>query len=433
MTLPVRPYSPKCRVVFYTDRHGQIDVTDRDLFSLSTRRGIGDSTGKWDVLLTGRKTAGESFLTAIQPMDYIEISFARSPSQSGGLPIIMRGFVDNVSESTASGERRVSVNGRDFGKLLLKFQIYYLDEINPTLSLIQQAGLEQRFDIPAGILTPTAFINLINEKIVQPNLNALRGSRSWIPNMRTDVVVPDRFAVNGMAVQPFTGSVWNLLTQFASKPWIEAFMTDTPSGPTLVYRFAPLRSYGATDLSSYAPSVDLTSLTAADLIDMSVGISDNEVYNYYFTYPQYNLLDRTDFKAAGIDLARNPYLDAEKLERYGFLPLEISTPLIPSLVSDPSDVAATKSDQSLELAAELNSWLVSANQSNHQFLNGSLSIKGGGGIQPGTYIQILDLDRFFYVAGVSHNFSIAEGQFRTNLEVIRGSPMPRGSGIRAGS
>jgi len=424
MTLPVRTYAPKCRVVFYTDRHGRLDVTDRDLFSLTTRRSIGAATGMWEIQLTGRKIAGESFLTSLQPMDYVEISFARSPSQSGGLPIVMRGFVDNVSEQTSSGSRRVSVNGRDYGKLLLKFQIYYLDEINPTLSLIQQAGLEQRFEIPAGILTPTEFVRLVNQKIVGPNLSALRGNRAWIPDMQAAVSVPDRFAVNGMAVQPFTGSVWNLLTQFASKPWIECFMTDTPSGPCLVYRFAPLRSYGATDLSSYAPSVDVTSITAADVVSMSTGISDNEVYSYYFTYPQYNLLDRTDFKAAGIDLARNPYLDAEKLARYGFLPLELSTPLIPSLVPDSAGVAATKND--LELAAELNSWLIASNQSNHQFLNGSLTIKGGGGIQPGSYVQITDLDRFFYVAGASHAFSFEGGQLHTSLDVVRGSPMPRG-------
>jgi hypothetical protein len=430
MTLPVTTYSPKVRVSIYTDRHGLYDLTDRDLLSLSTRRGIGDSTGKWDMLLSGRKTEGESFLTHIQPMDYVEIKFARSPSQAGGLPIVMRGFVDNITENTASGEKRVSLNGRDYGKIMLKVQVYYLDEINPTLSLIQQAGLEQRFQIPAGILTPAAFVNLVNDNIVAPNLAAMRGNRGWMPNMRVDVSVPDRFAINGLAVQPFTGSVWNLITQFASKPWIEAFITDRPSGPTLVYRFAPLRSYAATALASYAPSVDVTTIYASDVIAMNVGLSDNEVYSYYFTYPQYNLLDRIDFKAEGIDLARNPYLDQSKLERYGFMPLEVSTPLIPSLVPDPANVAATKSDQSLELAAELNQWLYAANQSNHQFLNGSLTIKGGGGIQPGTYLQVADLDRFFYVAGASHHFSIAEGQVRTTLDVVRGSPMPRGSGVR---
>jgi len=426
MTLPVRPYAPKCRVVFYTDRHGRLDVTDQDLFSLTTRRGVGEPTGKWDLLLTGRKIAGESFLTHIQPMDYVEISLARIPSR-GGLPIVMRGFVDNVSESTSSGERRVSVNGRDFGKLLLKFQVYYLDEIDPTLSLIQQAGLEARFQIPAGILTPSDFVRLVNQQIITPNLRALRGGQQWIPALNLDVSVPDRFAVNGMAVQPFTGSVWNLVTQFASKPWIEAFITDRENGPTLVYRFAPLRSYAGGALASYAPSVDITPITPADIESMSVGRSDNEVYSYFFTYPQYNLLDRTDFKAEGIDLARNPYLDAEKVARYGFLPLEISTPLIPSLAADPADVAATASDSTLELAAELNDWLRASNQQNHLFLNGSIAVKGGGGIQPGTYLQIADLDRLFYIAGVTHTFSIAEGRVKTNLDVVRGSPLPRAS------
>jgi len=417
--LSVTPYAPKPRVVFY-GRRGRLDVTPEDLLSVNTRRGLGESTGVWDLRLTGRRVGGKTYLDMIDTMDYVEIEMARTPSAGGTLTTVLRGFVDNVTETISGNTRRIVVNGRDYGKLLLAFQVYYLTEIDPAASLIQQAGLEVRFGIPGGILSPRQFVTLVGSQIVKPNLAVLQAENPAIPDLAYDVQVPDRFAVNGLAIQPFTGSVYNLLTQYASRPWIETFVEDRASGPTFVYRFAPLRTLAGARIGDYSPAAASYRITPADIESISLGRSDNEVRSYYFTYPVYSLLDRDAFKGEGLDMARNPYVDKGTLARYGFQPMEIGTTLIPSLAGDPADLSATMKPETIALAAELNEWLWKANRENHRLMNGSMTIKGGAGIRPGMDLIIDGMRRACYVSSVAHAFDVEGGIYRTQLGVVRG-------------
>lgn len=420
MTLPVVPYAPKARARFYGPA-GLLDVSDRDLLHVSTEAGVNNPTGKWSMRLTGRKVGGRGFIDRIAPMDYVEIELARVPSGGGQLTLAMRGFVDNVQETIGgSGSWDVSVNGRNFGKLLIQFQIYYLTEIDPAASLIPQARLEVNFGIPGGVLAPRQFVELINQQIISPNIAALREGNGQIPDLALAVDVPDRFGVNGFTVQPFTGSVWNLITQYASKPWIEVFVQDREAGPTLCYRFAPYTDWSGTPAAGFPCDVDVASVHPRDIEQISLGTSDNEVFTYYFTYPAYSLLDRIAFKGEGLDLSRNPFVDAAKFGRYGYRPFEQGTPLIPSLVGDAADLSAASNPDVIGLAGELNQWVVHNHQDNHRFLNGSMTIKGGGGIQPGMYVDLALLEKRLYVASVAHDFNIQAGTYKTTLAVTRG-------------
>lgn len=423
MTLPVTPHAPKCRVRFYRAGVGVLDVTDGDLLHVSTESGVNSPTGKWAARLTGRKVAGRGFIDRIAPMDYVEIELARVPSAGGVLTLAMRGFVDNVNESIASGQWSVNVNGRNYGKLLIQFQVYYLTEIDPAASLIPQARLEVNFGIPAGVITPRQFVELINSQIIAPNLAALRVGRPDLLDLALDVQVPDRFGVNGFTVQPFTGSVWNLITQYASKPWIEVFIEDTPAAPVLRYRFAPYTDYSGTPAPGFPYDPTVSTISPADIEQISLGVSDNEVFTYFFTYPSYSLLDRMAFKGEGLDLSRNPFVDAEALKQFGYRPFEQGTPLIPSLVGDPASTAASSRPDVITLAGDLNQWVVHTTRDNHRFKNGSLTIKGGGGIQPGHYLDISTINQRLYVASVAHDFDVQGGSFRTTLAVTRGRPL----------
>lgn len=424
MTLPVRPYAPKCRVRFWSATEGMIDVTERDLLYVNLESAVNEPTGKWDLLLTGRKTRLGTLFDRLQPQDYIEIELSRVPSAGGFLTLSMRGFVDNIHEPIeASGSWRVSVNGRNYGKILINTEVYYLNELDPAVSLVPQARLEINFGIPGGIITPRQFVQLVDDKILAPNVAGLREEIGRIPQLHTTVTVPDRFAVNGLSVQPFTGSVWNLFTQYATRPWVETFIADEPGGPTLFYRWTPYKDYWTGELlSPYAAMPRTFDISLADIQSHSLGKSDNEVKTYFFTYPTYAFLDRSAFKAEGLDLRRNPYVDEAKLRRYGFRPLEIATPLIPALAGDPADLAAQARPDLVEMGAELNQWLVAANRDNDRFANGTVVVKGGGEFQPGCYARIRGMGREGYIASVSQSFSVQEGKFLTTLGLVRVRP-----------
>lgn len=418
--LPVTPYAPKCQLAVWNANVGKLDLTD-DLLSLTTSSGIDTPTGKWAAQLTGRKVGGRGFLDRIKPMDYVEIAIARVPSR-GGLALTMRGIVDNIQESISSGHWEVSLNGRNYGGLLIQYQIYYLTEIDPAASLIPQARLEVNFGIPGGVLSPRQFIDLIYQQIVAPNLATLRTQRPTMPDLRLAVEVPDRFGVNGFTVQPFTGSVWNLINQYASKPWIEVFVVDTPEAPTLRYRFAPLTDWDGASPGGFSAETPVHTLAASDIERISTGVSGNEVFSYYFTYPSYSLLDRMAFKGEGLDLRRNPLVDEQALATFGYRPFEVATPLIPSLAGDPADLTASATPESLDLAADLNVWAYHTNKDNHRFRNGTIVIKGGGEIQPGEYVDIPGLGWRYYVANVDRAIDIVGGSYRTTLAVTRGRP-----------
>ena len=76
----------------------------------------------------------ESLYGEVEPMDLIEIRMAHNPVSEKGhaIPVVMRGFVSNVSRSEAIGEdgkpqKRLTINGHDYGKILQIIQIIYIN------------------------------------------------------------------------------------------------------------------------------------------------------------------------------------------------------------------------------------------------------------------------------------------------------------------
>lgn len=414
-------YAPKIQARVYT-RGGRIDLGSTYLLSASVQREINSPAGQWDLLLTGGRVDGRStFMDLIAPMDYVEIEIARVPSL-GGASVSMRGFVDNVRGHVGDNQRRISVNGRDFGKLLSQFQVYYLNELDPAASLNPQARLEINFGIPVGVVSPSQFVNLVFGNIVQPNLAALQRIQPGVPGYRPRVSVADRWAVNGFAVQPFSGAVYNLLTTYADRPWVETFTTDARGGPEFVYRFAPYEDYNGRPVGSGSTGVHR--LDTADVISHDLGTSDTEVITYYFVYPEYFLLDRLAFKGEAIALGRgNPFLDQALMQRYGYRPMEKSSRLIPSQAgAEPANAAAAIGGVT-DMAVELTQWLVNANRDNWRFRNGSINVMGGGGIQPGDYVEIPGMNLRAYIAGMSTSYNAEAGSCTASLNVIRGRPL----------
>ncbi len=435
MTLPVTAFSPKCQITFFTRGGRAIDVTQNDMLAFNTKRSVSSLVGMWDVSLVARKSRGLTLADIIAAMDYVEIRFSALPSLGGNLTMTMRGFVDHVNEDIdASGRWRINIKGRDFGKLLTQFKVYYLTEIDPAASIVNQGRLEQNFGIPGGVISPRQFLTNINERLVEPNLRVLQRKNDAIPDFRLNVSVPDKYAVNGFAIQPFTGSISALFDMYASKPWIESFVDDTPDKPKIEWRWTPFNDYlDGLRISPHAEATQSTIIHPGDIVSISTGRTDNEVYNFFFTYPTYAYLDRIHFKSEGADLDRNPYVDYDSIDNYGFRPLEMDTTLIPSLAGLTFDIAQQARSDVLEMAADLNQWLYRANQHNHLFKNGTMVIKGGGGIQIGSYVTIAGRWEEYYISSVEHSMSIENATFQTTLGLIRGRPIKLQGGAVGGA
>jgi hypothetical protein len=432
LSLPIVPYNPKVTVRLHTVGEGWIDPTEEDLFKAYVDRSVNQPAGKWEVHLTSRQVPGKGgFIDRIQPMDYIEIAM----SESGGafynphpaMTTTMRGFVDNIQESVdSSGNWRVVVNGRDYGKLLLQFQVYYLTELDPAAALLGVGRLDYNFGLGPGALSPSTFVGEIDKQLIRPNMAMIKEEHPGIPDLLPSVTVPSRYAVNGFAIQPFTGPVWNLLTQYASRPWVEVFVQDQHA-PILFYRFAPLFDYDGNfidDGSGSNSRPHYADCSREDVISYSLGKSDNEVFTYYFTYPVFSYLERSAFKSAGTSVGRNPYLaEKARFKRFGFRPLEVSTTLIPTTQDTSAVSPGTVPFENIEMAASLNEYLVQVNKDNHRFLNGTITLRGAGNIQIGAHLRINGLNISCYVASVRHTYDVDEGTFKTTCGVTRVRPL----------
>lgn len=430
--LTVSTYAPKIKVtvwpaltgkpIILTGGMGGADV----VLNAAVDNAIGQPVGRFDIQCAASSRPIQALLEPIQPNDYVEIEMARTPSSGGNLTMVMRGFLDNKTRSIGVPSQRISLSGRNFGKLTAKFKVYYLSEINPASSLVPNGRLEQNFNIPAGVLSMRQFLDLINTQIITPNLRLLQQNRTRMPNLKVRCTIPDQFAVNGFSIQPFTGAVWGLLQQYLSAPWIETIVYDDIDAPTLIARFAPYKDYSGLPISDFVTLPTTHQIQFSDIISLTDSLSDNEVYTYFFTYPTYSYLNRDNFKAEGIALGENPIIASDAdLARYGFNPLETETTLIPSLVGETPDQSATARPETIAQAARLNRWLFDAFKDNHRFTSGTLTVKGGAEFQPGHYVQCSDLGWEWYIQGVNSRYSVESPQFETTLAVNRGRPLVR--------
>jgi hypothetical protein len=201
----------------------------------------------------------DSLAYMFEPMDLIEIRFAGDAykyARTNGqqLPIIMRGFVSDVTRDQSMGSdgkprRAVHVTGYDYQKLLQLIQIFNMPLTPDVANLISSFPLFSKYGPDLNVQNSTDFVQQVFNLIVNPYIAGMQAagatSGAALLEVATDIQVPD--ALMSVQLGAFnSGSVQELLQAYLDiGPFNEFFIEDRdagawgPAGPYAVYRPMP--------------------------------------------------------------------------------------------------------------------------------------------------------------------------------------------------
>ena len=461
--ISIRTLQPRAEITIHTTRGEVYTYQDlaADAVSLDLQRATDSSAGSFSLTLTARAYKDGTWADRIQPMDYVEIRAGNlSPSSYplGKLPMRFRGFVDISTQTFAIGpqggpQRNVIVSGRDYTKLPMVSQIQYLWTNSLPSALAHAAtgwGLSYNWGIKNSTTTMRGFVSNVLQHIFEgkgagaqaefgasPFLPLFRQTGVDAPTLIESVTVPDSYAINLYTVQPYTGSLWNLFTYFATPPICESFIYDAETGPVLVVRIAPFKDLSgkfvspAIDPSTVSTQLGPVSLSTDLIIEQQIGWSDNEVLNYFFVYSDLAQIGAgSQFSYAtpqsiysppsspgGFLSGANPTWNAGSTARFGFRPLNLDTPLVSAI---------TTSQNYLQNAVELAAYLGATQGHNEQLRSGTIVCHGSEDLIPGRYITVPYSEKTglsFYLESVSETFLFKGAQnpsWTAELGVTRG-------------
>lgn len=450
--LDVRISKPRISATIWPYDGGRIELHD-EILAVQTNRSLGAPAGTFAITLKStRDSEGRTWAQRLEPMDYVEIYMGRDAGDV--LPPVMRCFVDNSGESSEVQNdhvrRTVVINGRDYGKIMLKRQLVFASEVDPLSSIASQVAvgkkLSELISGYGGLVTPSQMLNQIVAGLLADPIVGARFRNTRVPSLFMHVDVPDSHMIFQPDASSMTGSIWNWLSSLVGDPFNEMFIRDDDDVPRLYWRMAPLKDKWGRIARAGARSVAPgkteapVEISLHDIIAPDLRVSDNTAYSYFFTLPGYyslmaseNFFVSIDAPAAGGNIApytgtpsgpygRNPILRRDIFERYGFSPLKVTYPLMPGLLeSDARDTNPNAQPAMLQAAINLNAWLHAVYSPSPIFESGTLLLKGNPLIRIGTYLRIKEQQREFYVEGVSHNFAVGnEPSFTTQVTVTRG-------------
>lgn len=427
MAFTVTQFTPQTQIIAHTFRGETYDLTG-DLYSWTRRKGLSPSTGSFTLNLVPRK----DWAHLLQAMDYIEIRASKNGRKvNGKLPIIMRGFIDSVSMSTqmngqnGPAEPRITITGRDYTKLLIQWQVLYLftqNTLNPgandntLIRAVNQGtgfGLYANYRIPNSPTSMNNFMNAVFQNMFRPLQQGLKKHNypSFV-EMIPDFTFPE-YQVNSGPIASYTGSYLNLLQYVASAPFGELFIREDAKSPVLVGRMAPYKTITGETPRHGAKLASSGNIDAIQSIN--VERSDNDLYTYFLTWAADGQLLHMTMPTFLPGLSNGVLF--EKSTLYGISPLMIDTPWVSVLALGKQN---SPSSPVLNLASDLNAWLIATMGDAQLFWNGSITCHGDETLQIGTYRTVPSTKQEFYIAGISDSYDYENNTWSASLNVVRG-------------
>jgi hypothetical protein len=471
------------------------DLLHSAIRHIRVSRQMGSAAGSFQLTILPRYSR-EPWTRMLSPMDYVEISLWVPPREPR---VVMRGFVDTVAESftieSGTPQWQIIVAGRDYGKIGLITKLFYLDlerrKIPQELKLFQdwQTGFDalgagdryrgitpaaKRIDsseqtpslthpgvqtppnipVPKYFYTAPQIMAVVFETFLEPQFNLIREQynreKPPLPGLVSTQDALDEQMVT-MAPQymlrstwqPYT-DVWALLRTYQNAPWRELYWDDEPNGPVLITRPTPWLSEGGKFLSEVAATVQRVDLDGTDIVAQVLSRTDEEVRNFFFTYPGVfasfvapTKLFGTDYEgmmARGGQLFReNPILTTEAdssnfrfssdYRIYGLRLAEFPSQYFDYDTMLKKDEVKSAWERLRQVGATANKRLVEALGHGGILENGTLSLKGNEEIRLGCYLNIPPWPFAGYVERLTHEFvqgSTQDGRFMTTVGITRG-------------
>ncbi|RZF24015.1 hypothetical protein EVC45_41145 [Paraburkholderia sp. UYCP14C] len=415
---------------------------------LLVSRSVREPAGGWSLTLADQPyTQGDSFESLyglIEPMDFVEIRMRHNlPSSSTGNPtkppILMRGFVSEISRNEAMGNdgkpmRTVTIGGQDMGKLWQIMQIKYMPGYVVGENYLSSFKLYERFGVGFVTgMTAGAFVQEVVNSLINPFLSSLMPPNSPNPTaIKLDVSVANGVVDVGGA-QNQQGTIYGLLSYFGDVGvFNELYLEDREDGVYCVYRPNPLKDINGTLIQPDAPNLAPVDIDAKDVISLNVSRSDANVSNYYWTRaPRFELVSdiyRSQFAVgadpASVDLGQYPN-SAEQF--YGVRLLETETQQGGNDVStmasgQPAPQQATRNASMMNWVNNRRAIVVASNKDNVLLERGTARIRANETVKPGSYVRIVrgSFSSMFYVVAVDLDYIPYQGLFQT-LKLERGN------------
>ena len=437
--------------------------------SVSTSHSIGQQAGQFSIGLlpirikTSTDSVTHTWGELLKPMDYVEITMARrrtwvgaddkkikdemmqeeDPATKGLLKqsnpnvpyVVLRGFitnvrvVDSVDPQNGIPRRRVMVNGQNFGKLWLLYQIFLLQENNEQI-IPKYGNLFTRAN-NGGFLTPAQFLGVTYGAIFRPQLELYAGTAPTALRERVrkhkvycDVPSDGRYVISSqnLPLNPSGGPLESFVRTFVTQPYMEFYTYDEPwpgGTPVTIWRWAPLvnraNRFPLPDHIYGSPAV--RQLHAYEIQEHDIGNSDNDAYTYYWG----GMTQSTGMLATGARQQSPGYLDTGKFRIYGYRPL-IPDMKLTNLWSIQDPAIATDPNAYKRTLDNLTNWLAQCFEHNVDNMEGQIICNGRPDIHVGEYLDVPEAGYRYYVENVSHELVVGQG-FTTNLTVTRGLPM----------
>jgi hypothetical protein len=435
-----------------------IDLTPflTDQSTISTSKSVREPAGAFAITVSDQPYAvaagADTLAGVVEPMDMVEIRFRHVPNGSPELPVVMRGFVSDVSRSEFVDNegrpiRTVTITGQDYGKLWQLLQLFYGPGYVIGQDIISAYQMFERFGAGMKIgQKGSEFLQETFDKILNPYVKDIVSGNSSNPST-IEVKALQKHGVTSISgTQNQEGALYDLLRRFLDVgTWNELFITEDDDKVYCIYRPNPyLDVHGKPiDPDTQAPAAysagdkDPTKLVyydvpAADIRSMSVSRSDANVANYYWVRaPRYEMVSDIYQKQAGATSGDKKTIDLTdyvntKGKLYGIRKMEDSTEMggddVTNTASGVSEDEKTKRDTSVaNWIKNRRQLLVEMNRDNVLLERGTLTIKGNEAIRAGNYLKLHrgTFTALYYIVNVEHQFS-PFNNFLTVLTVDRG-------------
>lgn len=436
--------------------------------SVNTQKSLSNPAGALTINLTGVDWADK-----LKSNDLIVVEMGY---RNDVIDTVMVGLVDKINtKMTVSGGKAQTdtrVTARDFGKVFVQSNIKFYPQIGATdkgenffltedgwVSLMSYFTNDQ---VVEG--TPATLIDIVLRFLMQKLFDVewtVYDEKGATPKKKKVAVANiirytleriDLFLPMMLTADQFEGSLWNLMERMAPKPFFELFIdvrkpseayNDSGKNRVVVRSLEQVSNKAKSLLSEKEGKYPYPAMTfgedgskvvlslrtapfstadrkklvthrikAIDVLSQDLERSDEEHYNLFWAGTMINPL--------GIDLKRifPPMMNEKDVKRYGLSPLEKEIEGMTISRDDKDKNTVVLESISNKYTAMLKAWF----EKNHEYLSGTLTLRGKGSIKVGQRLILEDRNLEFYIEGVSQTFTVYRG-WTTNVEVTRGMPV----------
>lgn len=452
----------------YRGKSTYIDLTPLlgDGSSVHVRKSVREPAGGFVITFADKPqgSGGPSLETVyglVEPMDVVEIrmwSGLGAPPSGGDYPIVMRGFVSDVSRAQAmSGDRptrTVTIVGQDYGKIWQIFQVLYLPQYVEGKALLSSFALAELFGVSVVNAKPAGdFVRELIQKVINPFLAGFLPDTlpSAIPKeIQTGDSIAVKYGSVNVSYQQAQGSIYEILRRHGDVGhWNELYLEDRADGVHCVYRpipalkLVPAENPADRKIIPDAPDPIYCEIHDSLVRGLNVSRSDSKVINFFWVNnSKFDLIDDMTRRLYAIK-GNDPSINAQDYPNssahyYGLRPMYAETQ------QGDTDVKNLNSgltpDAQSSRAPQLDSWinrrrtqLKELNKDNVVLEDGRAQIKGlpmrpdgAECMKAGDYARFVfgSLRWDAYVTAIEHEF-VPYQEFITTLSFERSEGFAR--------